>query len=72
MSELVLNTGRNETVALLMNDGTAVSYEDLIAFNGYVNVRLSTIQLAVMLAPGNVGSNSGGMDDNNSGNGTGY
>jgi hypothetical protein len=62
-------TGKSETMVTKMNDGSAVTYEQLIAFNGHVNVHLSATQLAVMLAQGNIGANSGGVDNGNGGNG---
>jgi Cu/Zn superoxide dismutase len=55
-------TGRGETTVTNWNDGTAVTYEQLIAFNGHVNVHLSAAQLDVMIAQGSIGSNSSGME----------
>src|SRR5262245_26555285 len=46
------STGRSETLVTKMNDGAAVTYEDLIAFNGHVNVHLSAADLKIMIAQG--------------------
>jgi hypothetical protein len=59
-------TGTSETPVTKMNDGTAVTYEQLIAFNGHVNVHLSVAQIATMIAQGNIGSNSEGVASTNS------
>jgi hypothetical protein len=62
-------TGRSETMVTKWNDGTAVTYEQLIAFNGHVNIHLSAAQLQVMIAQGNIGSNGTGVDSGDSGDG---
>jgi hypothetical protein len=56
-------TGRSETVVTKMDDGSAVTYEQLIAFDGHVNVHLSAVQLDVMIAQGNIGSNNSGVSN---------
>jgi hypothetical protein len=56
-------TGHSETSVTALNDGTAVTYEELIAFNGHVNVHLSAAELQVMIAQGNIGSNSQGSSN---------
>jgi hypothetical protein len=58
-------TGKSETTVTMMNDGTNITYEQLIAFDGHVNVHLSATQLDIMIAQGNVGSNSNGMSSSN-------
>ena len=66
-------TGRSETSVTALNDGTAITYEELIAFNGHVNVHLSAAQLQVMIAQGNIGSNSqGSSNPDGGGDGDGY
>jgi hypothetical protein len=65
-------TGKSETMVTQMNDGTAVTFEDLVAFDGHVNVHLSAAQLNVMIAQGNVGANGSAMDNGSTGNNTGY
>jgi hypothetical protein len=64
-------TGRSETTVTKMNDGSAVSYEQLLTLDGHVNVHLSATQLDVMIAQGNIGANSSGLSNGNSG-GSGY
>lgn len=60
-------TGRSETTVTQLNDGTPITYEELIAYNGHVNVHRSAADLAV-ITQGDVGSNSTGSA-NNGGNG---
>ena len=50
-------TGKSETVVKALNDGTPVTYEDLIAFDGYVNVHVSSSDLATLIAQGDIGKN---------------
>jgi hypothetical protein len=64
-------TGRSETTVTQFNDGTPVTYEQLIAYDGHVNIHLSETELATMIAQGNIGSNSQGVDKGDSGNGNG-
>jgi Cu/Zn superoxide dismutase len=51
-------TGKSETMVTKFNDGTAVTYEELINYNGHVNVHKSATELAIMIAQGNIGSNA--------------
>lgn len=53
-------TGKSETSVRTLNNGSAISYDQLIAFNGYINVHQSTTNLATIIAQGNIGSNVGG------------
>jgi hypothetical protein len=41
-----------------MNNGTAITYAELIDFNGYVNVHLSSSNLATLIAQGDIGANA--------------
>ena len=49
--------GKSETVVKALNDGTPVTYEDLLTFDGYVNVHLSTSDMATLVAQGDIGGN---------------
>jgi len=51
-------TGKSVTSANALNNGTAISYAELLTFNGYVNVHLSAAALATLIAQGNIGSNA--------------
>lgn len=51
-------TGMSETIIEALNDGTAITYDELIDFNGYVNVHLSTSDLATLVAQGDIGQNA--------------
>jgi hypothetical protein len=60
-------TGKSETMVTQLNDGTPITYEELIKFNGHVNVHKSATELAVMIAQGNIGANSTSTTPNPSG-----
>lgn len=64
-------SGRSETIVTKLNDGTPITYEELITFNGHVNVHKSVTELAIMIAQGNIGSNASGTTTNASGTGAG-
>src|SRR5690606_1761951 len=51
-------SGRSETVVTALNDGTPISYEELIDFDGYVNVHASTSDLGTLIAQGDIGQNA--------------
>jgi hypothetical protein len=50
--------GKSETVVTELNDGTPVTYEQLVDFDGHVNIHKSVAEIAVMIAQGNIGSNA--------------
>lgn len=50
-------SGRSVTMVSELDNGTPITYEELINFNGYVNVHLSATQLSTLVAQGNIGSN---------------
>ncbi|WP_205881698.1 hypothetical protein [Leeuwenhoekiella sp. ZYFB001] len=50
-------TRRSLTNVTQTNAGTAVSYDDLIDFDGYVNVHASADDLGTLLAQGDIGQN---------------
>lgn len=51
-------SGRSETVVTALNDGSLITYQQLINdLNGYVNVHLSTSDLATIVAQGDIGKN---------------
>ena len=51
-------TGKSTTSVNALNDGTAITYDGLIAFNGHINIHLSPTSLATRIAQGNIGSNA--------------
>jgi len=51
-------TGRSETTITELDNGTAITYEGLLAFDGYINVHLSPTAMSTLIAQGNIGSNS--------------
>jgi ribonuclease PH len=51
-------TGKSVTSVNTLNSGTAISYDELLTYNGYVNVHLSAGALATLIAQGNIGSNA--------------
>lgn len=50
-------SGKSETVVNALNDGTTLTYEDLLAFDGYVNVHVSASDLGTLVAQGDIGQN---------------
>lgn len=50
-------SGMSETIISKLDDGTAISYNDLINFNGHVNVHLSESELGTLVAQGDIGPN---------------
>ncbi len=50
-------TGRSMTNVAMLDDDTEFGYEDVLTFDGYVNVHLSAEDLATLVAQGNIGSN---------------
>lgn len=51
-------TGISETTVSALSDGTAISYEGLVGYDGHVNVHLSTTEMSTLIAQGNIGSNA--------------
>ena len=52
------STGMSMTNIVALDDMTAITYAQLLTYNGYINVHLSMAQLGVVVAQGNIGSNS--------------
>jgi hypothetical protein len=50
-------SGKSETVVGKLNSGTAITYSELLALNGYINVHNSAIDLATLIAQGDIGEN---------------
>lgn len=50
-------SGKSETVVKTWNDGTALTYDDLLNYDGYVNVHASESDLSTLVAQGDIGSN---------------
>jgi hypothetical protein len=50
-------TGTSTTIVQTTDAGTRVTYEDLLRFDGHVNVHLSESQLDVIVAQGDIGQN---------------
>lgn len=51
------SSGMSETIVTELNDGTDISYSELLMLNGYVNVHLSATELAILIAQGDIGQN---------------
>ncbi len=52
-------TGVSDTVVTTLNDHTtAVTYEDLLNFDGYVNVHKSPMEISTVIAAGDIGQNA--------------
>jgi Cu/Zn superoxide dismutase len=52
------STGMSETIIETLDDGTSISYDQLLDFNGYINVHLSSSDLATLIAQGDIGQNA--------------
>lgn len=52
-------TGKSETSVSKLNSGVAITYDELLTFNGYINVHQSATSLATLIAQGNIGANAG-------------
>lgn len=52
-------TGKSETSVSKLNSGVAITYDELLTFNGYINVHQSATSLATLIAQGNIGANEG-------------
>jgi len=51
-------TGASVTSMRTLDDGTAINFQSLSLFDGYVNVHLSATELATIIAQGNIGINN--------------
>ena len=52
-------TGMSRSQVAALDNGTAITYTELLSYNGYINVHLSMDNLATIVAQGNIGSNEG-------------
>jgi Cu/Zn superoxide dismutase len=50
-------TGESTTIFNTLNDGTLITYEDLLDFNGYINIHESVSNLSTIIAQGDIGQN---------------
>ncbi|MGK7390823.1 MAG: CHRD domain-containing protein [Candidatus Cyclobacteriaceae bacterium M2_1C_046] len=50
-------TGTSTTIISVKDDGTPVTYQELLAFDGYINVHLSADDLGTIVAQGDIGQN---------------
>ena len=51
------STGMSTVTFTTLDDGTAISYEDLLDFDGYINVHASADDLGTLVAQGDIGQN---------------
>jgi len=51
------STGTSLSNVAALDDGTAFGYDDVLAYDGYVNVHLSVDELATIVAQGDIGQN---------------
>lgn len=50
-------TGESSTHVTTLEDGTAITYEELLTYDGYINVHLSMDDLGTLVAQGDIGQN---------------
>ena len=58
LSNVSGETGISRTNVTQLNDGTAITYDELLDFNGYLNVHLSSTNLPTLIAQGDIGQNA--------------
>lgn len=51
------STGESSTHVTALNDGTAITYNELLDYDGYINVHLSPEDLGTLVAQGDIGQN---------------
>ncbi len=51
-------SGASVTEVATLNDGSAITYDQLIVFDGYVNVHKSAEELGVLVSQGDIGQNA--------------
>lgn len=51
-------TGISRTQVGAFDDGTTITYEELVAYDGYINVHLSAEELGTIVAQGDIGANA--------------
>jgi len=51
------STGESSTPVTALDDGTAISYDELLEFDGYINVHLSADDLGTIVGQGDIGQN---------------
>ena len=51
------DTGLSNTQVEKLDDDTEITYDQILTFDGYINVHLSAAQLSTIVAQGNIGSN---------------
>ena len=55
---LINASGESVTEVTALNDGTVITYDQLIEFDGYVNVHKSADELGVLVSQGDIGQNA--------------
>ena len=50
-------TGQSKTSVMEKDDMTAITYDDMVEFDGYINVHNSASDLGTLVAQGDIGSN---------------
>ncbi len=51
-------SGASVTDISAMNDGTTITYDQLVDFNGYINIHKSSSELGIVIAQGDIGKNA--------------
>ena len=57
LENVVGSSGESETIVSALDDGTSITYEALIDFDGHVKVHLSESDLGTIIAQGDIGPN---------------
>ncbi|NNL08987.1 MAG: CHRD domain-containing protein [Croceitalea sp.] len=57
LASVVGATGNSKTNVAVLDDGTAFGYEQVLTYDGYINIHLSAENLGTLIAQGNIGAN---------------
>lgn len=57
LSDVDGETGISRTSIVAQNNNKDITYNELLEFDGYINIHLSALDLATIVAQGNIGSN---------------
>lgn len=57
LETVIGGTGGSTTTFNTLDDGTPITYAELLDFNGYINIHLSASETATLIAQGDVGQN---------------
>jgi hypothetical protein len=57
LNNVIGNTGKSYTNIRTLNNGTAITYDDWMVYDGYINVYQNSVDISNIICHGNIGSN---------------